>query len=213
MYPTHGFGSFCASAKSEGESDGTLGTERVVNVALTIDDEDEFVERLVSGLTAHPAYYAHMAPLNQSGPRRRRPVAARPGRAAELARRIHRGEWVVDLRRRRAFAAEHVAGTIGIELADPFSTYLGWLVPWGSRLTLLAATPESVAAAQRQLVRIGLDQLGGATTGELDEAATSLAPSAHRCHRFRSGSPLRWNAARRSWWSTSGDETSGGQGT
>ncbi len=67
LYPTHGFGSFCASAKSEGSSDGTVGAERRVNLALVVDDEDSFVERLVAGLTAYPRYYAHMGPMNLAG--------------------------------------------------------------------------------------------------------------------------------------------------
>ena len=165
VYPTHGFGSFCASAKSEGESDGTLGTEREVNLALTIDDEDDFVARLVAGLTPYPRYYAQMGPLNRAGGI---PVDLSPPAAVdpvELARRIHRGEWVVDLRQRRAFAAEHLTGTIGVELSDPFSTYLGWLLPWGTATTLLGDTAEQVAEAQRQLVRIGIDRPQGAATG------------------------------------------------
>ena len=180
VYPTHGFGSFCASAKSDGDSDGTLGTERAVNLALTIDDEDEFVERLVSGLTAHPAYYAHMGPLNQAGPVAVDLSAPGPVDPAELARRIHRGEWVVDLRNRRAFAAEHVTGTIGVELADPFATYLGWLVPWGMPITLLADTLEQIADAQRQLVRIGIDRPAGAADGGLDRWGRS---GDHRSYR------------------------------
>ncbi len=171
VYPTHGFGSFCASAKSDGESDGSLGTERDVNVALTIDDEDDFVERLVAGLTPYPRYYAQMGPLNSAGAvpiDLSTPAAVDP---VELARRIHRGEWVVDLRQRRVFAAEHLAGTIGIELADPFSTYLGWLLPWGTPVTLLGDSTDQVAEAQRQLVRIGIDRPSGAATGGPDRWA------------------------------------------
>jgi hydroxyacylglutathione hydrolase len=166
IYPTHGFGSFCASASSDEDSDGTLGTERSVNLALTIDDEDEFVARLVDGLTAYPRYYAHMAPMNQAGATSidlSPPAEVDP---VELARRIHRGEWVVDLRARRAFAADHVAGTIGVELEDAFSTYVGWLIPWGMPLTLLGDSVEQVGEAQRQLVRIGIDRPSGAATGE-----------------------------------------------
>lgn len=165
VYPTHGFGSFCSSIQSEGDSDGTLGAERLVNSALTVDDEDHFVSRLVARLTAYPRYYAHMGPLNQAGPG---PVDLSPPvevDAAELSRRIHRGEWVVDLRDRRAFAADHVAGTIGIELADNFSTYVGWLIPWGTPLTLLGDDERQVSEAQRQLVRIGIDRPAGAATG------------------------------------------------
>ncbi len=166
VYPTHGFGSFCSSAKSEGESDGTLGTEQRINVALTIDDEDEFVERLVTGLTAYPRYYAHMGPLNLAGGVPVDLSMPAPVDPVELARRIHRGEWVVDVRRRQAFAADHLTGTIGIELADPFSTYLGWLIPWGTPITLLGDDAHEVAEAQRQLVRIGIDRPSGASVGD-----------------------------------------------
>lgn len=168
VYPTHGFGSFCASAQSTEDSDGTLGTERRVNLAFTADDEDGFVERLVAGLSAHPAYYAHMAPLNAAGPLPADLSPPAPVDPVELGRRIHRGEWVVDLRQRRAFAADHVVGTIGIELADPFSTYLGWLIPWGTAVTLLGDTADEVAEAQRQLVRIGIDRPAGAGDGGIE---------------------------------------------
>jgi len=168
VYPTHGFGSFCASASSDDDSDGSLGTERAVNIALTADDEDDFVERLLAGLDDYPAYYAHMGPLNQSGA-----VAVDLSPAAvtdpvEIARRIHRGEWVVDLRPRRHFALSHLAGTIGVELSDGFSTYLAWLVPWGMPVTLLADDPDAVAEAQRQLVRVGIDRPAGSATGGIE---------------------------------------------
>ena len=168
VYPTHGFGSFCASASSDQDSDGSLGTERNVNIALTNDDEDDFVHQLVAGLDDYPAYYAHMGPLNQSGA-----VAVDLSPAAatdpiEIARRIHRGEWVVDLRDRRHFALSHLAGTIGIELADGFSTYLAWLLPWGTPVTLLADDADTIAAAQRQLVRVGIDRPSGSATGGIE---------------------------------------------
>jgi len=68
VHPTHGFGSFCSSASSSGSDASTIGQERRSNPALTVDDEDAFVERLLGGLTAYPRYYAHMAAINQQGP-------------------------------------------------------------------------------------------------------------------------------------------------
>jgi hypothetical protein len=58
-----------------------------------------------------------------------------PVDAEELRKRIAAGEWVVDLRDRTAYAAEHRSGSVGIERGQQFSTYLGWLMPWGSTLT------------------------------------------------------------------------------
>ncbi|WP_040491174.1 MBL fold metallo-hydrolase [Ilumatobacter nonamiensis] len=167
VYPTHGFGSFCASAASDLESDGTLAGERAVNVALTETDENAFVERLISGLDAFPRYYAQMGPLNVAGGAAIDLSPPAPVDPIELARRIHRGEWVVDLRNRREFAASHVAGTIGVELTTNFSTYLAWLVPWGMPVTLVADDADDIAEAQRQLVRVGIDRPAGAATGGL----------------------------------------------
>ncbi len=169
VYPTHGFGSFCSSTSSESESDGRLGTERSINVALTIDDEDEFVDRLLGGLTSYPRYYAHMGPLNRAGAGGIDASPARRVDPAEVATRIHRGEWVVDLRPRRAFADEHLAGTINIAVGDQFATYLGWLLPWAMPVTLLADDDDDIAEAQRQLARIGIDRPAGASSAPLDQ--------------------------------------------
>lgn len=184
VYPTHGFGSFCASSGGGDRTAGTIADERTDNLVVTIDDEDRFVERLLAGLTEHPAYYAHMSLLNLAGPLEASLAPPVPVEADELRRRVEASEWVVDLRSRKAFAADHVAGSISVELDDPFSTYIGWLIPWGSRLTLIATTAGDVAAAQRQLVRIGIDQLGGAVTGELDEAAAGVPRAAYRITDF-----------------------------
>ena len=75
----------------------------------------------------------------------------------------------MDLRSRVAFAAGHVTGTLNFGLDDQFATYLGWLIPWGTPLTLLGDSPDQVAAAQRELVRIGIDRLEGAATGTPDQ--------------------------------------------
>jgi len=163
VYPTHGFGSFCSATQSEGSS-STIGREQRVNPALILA-EDRWVSELLAGLDAFPAYYAHMGPANAAGPSGADLSAPRRAGAAELRRRIEAGEWVVDLRARRAFAAGHVAGTLSFDLDGSFATYLGWLIPWGTPLTLLGRRPEQVAEAQRELVRIGIDRPAAAATG------------------------------------------------
>ncbi len=166
VYPTHGFGSFCSSGAASGADSSTIGAERGANDALTAPTEDEFVDQLVRGLGAYPRYYAHMGPLNEAGPDAADLSPVEMVNREELRKRIADGEWVVDLRERTAYAAEHVAGTIGVALGDQFSTYLGWLIPWGTPVTLVGDTSEAVAEAQRQLTRIGIDRPAGAATGQ-----------------------------------------------
>ncbi len=174
VFPTHGFGSFCSSGSATGGADSTIGVERTRNDALTGDDEEGFVQRLVAGLTAYPAYYAHMGPLNEAGPRQPDLAPPQTAVAEELAKRIDAGEWVVDLRSRTAYAADHLVGTISIELGDQFATYVGWLMPWGASLTVLGETPEQVGDVQRQLMRIGIDSVDAAATGPLQQIAEGL---------------------------------------
>ncbi len=166
VYPTHGFGSFCSAGAATGGDASTVALERTRNDALVTDDEDAFVAALVAGLTAYPAYYVHMGPRNREGAG---PVDLSLPRLAdgeELRRRISAGEWVVDLRSRSAHAAGHLRGTIGIPLELSFATTVGWIVPLDAPLTLLGATPEDVTAAQRQLVRIGIDRPAAAGVGD-----------------------------------------------
>ncbi|HEX6473118.1 MAG TPA: MBL fold metallo-hydrolase [Streptosporangiaceae bacterium] len=163
VYPTHGFGSFCSATQSEADA-STIGRERRVNPVLTLD-ERAYVESLLAGLDAYPAYYTHMAPANSAGPAAPDLSPVRRADPAELRRRIAGGEWVVDLRSRTAFAAGHMTGTFNVELDGSFATYLGWLIPWGSPVTLLGETAHDVAVAQRELVRIGIDRPAASATG------------------------------------------------
>jgi glyoxylase-like metal-dependent hydrolase (beta-lactamase superfamily II)/rhodanese-related sulfurtransferase len=163
VLPTHGFGSFCAATQSEATS-STIGDERRANPVLT-QDEATYVEELVGALGAFPAYYAHMGPANAAGPTAPDLSPAAPADPAELRRRLEAGEWLVDLRDRTAFAAGHLRGSYNFGIDGGFATYLGWLVAWGTPLTLLADTADDVAEAQRELVRIGIDRPAAQATG------------------------------------------------
>lgn len=164
VLPTHGFGSFCSAAQARGDATTTIGRERGANEAL-VKDVDTFVAELLAGLDDVPAYYAHMGPVNAQGPRPVDLTPPRPADAEEIAARLSAGEWVVDLRDRRAFAEGHLAGALNFEAEGQLATYLAWLVPWGKPVTLLAATPRQLADAQRELVRVGIDRPASAATG------------------------------------------------
>ena len=185
IYPTHGFGSFCSAGPSTGGNASTIGIERSRNNALLEDDEDAFVERLVAGLTAYPAYYAQMAPLNRGGPLAADLSPAPMMSADDLRSRIANGEWVVDLRDRTAYALDHLRGTVGIELGGSFATYVGWLSPWGSPVTLIGSSREQVADAQRQLVRIGIDRPAGAAIGPPEQLLAPHETASYDVATFR----------------------------
>ena len=132
--------------------------------------------------------------LRPDGPgQRRRPGRPGPDRARsrrtrpQLRARLEAGEWLVDLRTRTAFAAGHVPGTLNFGIDGSFATYLGWLIPWGTPLTLLGESPEQVAEAQRELVRIGIDRPAAAATGTPQEWTDGAAGPVRAGHVRRPG--------------------------
>ncbi|WP_304452581.1 MBL fold metallo-hydrolase [Nocardiopsis sp. YSL2] len=171
VWPTHGFGSFCSAAQTEGDA-STVGREKELNPALRLASE-EFVTETLSGLDAYPAYYAHMGVINLDGPDPvdlRAPTTADP---LQLRRRLDAGEWVVDLRHRRAYVRAHLAGTVSLALDGSMATWLGWMIDWGAPVTLLGESTEQVATAQRELVRIGIDRVAAAATGAPEDLAAA----------------------------------------
>lgn len=169
VFPTHGFGSFCSATATTGLA-STIGQQARSNPAALLD-EATFVEELIDGLDAYPAYYQHMAPTNQAGPAPIDLSLPELADADDLRRRIDAGEWVVDLRSRRVFASRHLRGTLSFDGEGNAVTYLAWLIPWGTPLTILADTPEAVTAFQRELVRIGIDRPAAHNTGQPDSWA------------------------------------------
>lgn len=184
LYPTHGFGSFCSSGEATGGDASTIGIERMRNDVLLANDEESFVERLIANLTAYPSYYAHMGPRNLDGPAAPDLSPISSVDPIELARRIRNGDWIIDLRDGGRFAIHHLEGTVSIALGDSFSTYVGWLIPWGSPLTLIAETEEEVRVAQRQLVRIGIDEVSGKAVGSLATLASTIPIESYRVATF-----------------------------
>ena len=186
VFPTHGFGSFCSATPPSGDA-STVGEQRTTNPALTSDEQD-FVDTLIAGLGAYPAYYARMAPTNAAGPAPVDLSLPEPVSPDELRHRLEKGladgQWVVDLRERTAFASSHLAGSLSFQLAQPFVTYLGWLLPDQAELTLIGEREEQVADARRELVRIGIDRLAGVATGPIEDLAGGADTASYRVSDF-----------------------------
>lgn len=170
VFPTHGFGSFCSVTATVG-LESTVAQQLGINPALTLP-EHEFVDELLAGLDAYPAYYAHMGPANVSGPAPIDLSLPELADADELRKRIEAGEWVIDLRSRKVFAQGHLRGTLSFDGDGNAVTYIGWLIPWGTPVTLLGETAEQVQKMQRELSQIGIDRPVAHATGSPQAWAT-----------------------------------------
>ena len=130
VFPTHGFGSFCAAT----QSGGRVLHDRPREAGEPGADPGR------ARATWRPCWpaWTRGPPTTRTWPRPTRPGPpaadlSPPRRAdpAELRRRIEAGEWVVDLRDRMAFAAGFLPGSVSFPLDGSFATYLGWAAALG----------------------------------------------------------------------------------
>jgi len=83
---------------------------------------------------------------------------------------------LVDARPQSIFNEEHVPGSFAVPFGDNFSTWVGWIVPWGQPLILLSPDSSHHDAMVRQLIRIGYDRLNGYLAGGMHGWKTSGLP-------------------------------------
>jgi hydroxyacylglutathione hydrolase len=160
LCPTHGFGSFCAAGPSGPLDATTIGEQLTRNPAL-VHDEQTFVSEILKGRRPYPRYYSYMAPLNRRGYCPSFPAHLRRT-DLDAIESSGDGAVIVDLRPRRLFAQSHVPGSLNVEWGDSFAAYLGWSVPWGAPLTLVAEEWDTLEMAASALTRLGIEEVAGA---------------------------------------------------
>jgi rhodanese-related sulfurtransferase len=156
-----------------------FGLERRTNPVLKYDSAEAFATAQLSELQPYPRYYAFMGRINTLGPQ---PLPRHS--VSELSPDQLHGQLdevlVVDARPRSAFASAHVPGSLGVELADDFGTWVGWLTPFDAPIALVLDADQDLDEAVIQLQRIGFDHVRGVLRGtqgwlEAGYAAASYA--------------------------------------
>ena len=175
VYPTHGAGSFC-SAPSTSDRTTTIGRERATNPLLQVDDEHEFVDRLLAGLGSFPTYFRALPERNRRGVHHypALPVLPRLG-PDEVARHLEQGAVLVDTRPIAEFAAGHPKGALSNALRPVFASWLGWLVELDRPVVFVLGDDQDRAEVVRQCLTIGHEHL----LGKLDGGVTAWAATGH----------------------------------
>ncbi|HEX2627326.1 MAG TPA: MBL fold metallo-hydrolase [Candidatus Limnocylindrales bacterium] len=178
VLPTHGAGSFCSAGPGSAKRVSTIAAERLGNPTFGAASEafEAFRAQANGGLGRYPAYYAQMAPINRAGPRvLGRLTLPPPLDAAAFEAAASAGATIVDARDRAAFAAGHIRGALNIELDGTFAGYVGWLVPFASKVILVLpeGSGDAAEAAATELLRIGYEWVPGFLDGGMDAWAAS----------------------------------------
>lgn len=184
VFPTHGFGSFCAAAEANSVVDSTIGEQWQDNPALISQSESQFVEQTVSRLRPYPTYYRYMAGLNRSGAQRDSPLTKYVS-LDQVIQTANVGGWVLDVRPRRDYARSHLPGTLNIEVTNTsFAGYAGWILPWQSDFLLVGHGAQDLGAAEIELSRIGYDRPAGVLCGAPEVFAGSDKVRGYRVAQF-----------------------------
>lgn len=168
VFPTHGAGSFCVAPVSS-ERTTTIGLERKTNKLAQPQTEAEFIQRALKGLPAYPTYYKYMRAINQNGARLLGGVPLlKPYSPSEVIALMGDGVVVLDTRHQKKFGAGHIPNSYGIRADAPLVVWAGWVIPFGSRIVLLAESAAEREEATRQLIRIGYDEVLGYVEGGIE---------------------------------------------
>jgi len=168
VFPTHGAGSFCVAPVSA-ERTTTIGRERLNNALAQSQNEEECIKRALSGLSTYPTYYKYLRAINQRGAQILGGIPIlKPFSASEVKTLMDEGVVVLDVRHGKKFGAAHIPNSYGIRIDAPLTTWAGWLIPFGSRIVLVAESTDQIVAATRQLIRIGYDDLIGTLEGGIE---------------------------------------------
>lgn len=159
LWPGHGAGSACG--KKLGDMPvTTLGYEKLANWAFQVEDEAEFVERVLEDQPEPPRYFAAMKRVNKIGAASAQPAPAHLAPSALEPTLAAGATQIVDLRPAAAFAAGFVPGTISIPLDKSFLNWAGALLESKEGLCLIGEEAQ-VREAVCTLSLIGLDNVRG----------------------------------------------------
>jgi len=171
VWPGHGAGSACGKALGAVPS-STVGYEKLTNWALSIDDEEQFVNMLLDGQPEPPKYFAMMKRLNKIGPNILGSIP-HPGRLSlhQFEKAAKENVTIIDTRDKLAFAGGHFPGSINIQDNSAFSTWSGWILNYDKPF-LLVARDSRIEALTKALIRIGLDNIIG-YVNDMDKIANA----------------------------------------
>ncbi|WP_028987138.1 MBL fold metallo-hydrolase [Thermicanus aegyptius] len=162
VWPAHGAGSACGKALGAVPS-STVGYEKKTNWAMLIEDEEEFVNTLLSGQPEAPVYFKHMKRLNKEGPALLRDLKnmeimqPTPDRLNLL---LSSSVQIIDTRPSHEYENGHLAGTINIPFNRSFTNWAGWMIDY-DRPVYLIANRNEIQEVTHALHSIGIDEIRG----------------------------------------------------
>lgn len=153
VFPAHGAGSLCGAHLSD-EPMTTIGEERQENYYLQMKSKSEFIAAILDGLPEAPQYFGHNAAINKNGPELVNWKAAPKKLTPKKQLLDPDSYYVVDIRETKEYAPMHIPNSVNIGVRGRLETWVGIMVPWGSKV-VLTGNEEELKEALFRLHRVG----------------------------------------------------------
>lgn len=168
VYPAHGAGSACGKNMSK-ETFDTLGHQKQVNYALQTMSKEEFIEKVLDGLTPPPYYFPQNVLMNIKGYTSFDEVmntAMNPldPEAFEMVVEAH-GALVLDTRKPDEFVKGFVPKAINIGINGDFAPWVGTLITDIKQPLVLVADDDKLEEVVTRLARVGYENVLGYLKG------------------------------------------------
>ncbi len=160
VFPTHGTGSLCGRGISATRF-SSIGYERLTNPALQQPNKEQFVQYVLTGDPAIPAYYARMRPANQAGPVPFVAPDPKPLSPSDVVHLTGHGAVVLDVRPAVAFGGAHIPGAYHVPMDALLVTWAGWLVPPDMPIVLVMERDSDWPELTATLRRAGFELFAG----------------------------------------------------
>ncbi len=169
VFPSHGAGSACGKNMSK-ETTDTLGNQKKTNYALRADmTKAEFIEELLDGLGAPPAYFPQNVLLNIKGYESLDSIMEKSRKslsATEFEALANTTDAVVlDVRHENEFVKEHIPGAIFIGIQGNFAPWAGAMLMNVTQPILLITPEGREEETIMRLSRVGFDHVLGYLNG------------------------------------------------
>ena len=158
VWPAHGAGSACGKGLGSIPST-TVGYEKLFNPSFQYDDEQEFVDYILTDQPETPFYFAVMKRVNKVGPELVRNLPAVVTTDLKRLTREANLNVIIDTRNAVAFATSHVPGTINVP-SNSLVQWAGFFVDYQNPLFLLTES-DSLSDNLQRLRSIGIDNVHG----------------------------------------------------
>ena len=169
VFPSHGAGSACGKNMSK-ETTDTLGNQKKVNYALRADmTREEFIEELLNGLGAPPAYFPQNVKMNSKGYQSLDIVLKQslqfvnPFDFEKLAQQDD--IIMLDVRHEDDFVKAHIPNSIFIGINGQFAPWVGALLGNVDQKILLITPDGKEEETITRLSRVGFDHVLGILDG------------------------------------------------